>query len=503
MRYFLYFLLIVSFLNAVNTQGVLEYITELIWSKPQYSESAVHRQERQEPLEENVPKILYEVTPHETIFLEEALALSGAKTITNLDRCQHRVVLKLRKNCGKMNEEELGKLSIMLLNCHRLIEGQNLLECSETMTLRDCTALLDSAEIYNSYQLMFTRAKAICIVVGQLQYRAWAESAVNKLSSYAQEQLKISDQLVEEQKNLNDAIDSSNQRIIENEKEILRFIDHIRIKYMTSIKEVSLKSTMLQEVQVQKFENILIEFNKLSTRISNVETTLEADLKELHENSGKITKDIIAVNTNLLQQIQQVSTQYRENLNTLEEIQTVIEGLFVIINQWKDDIGRNGKWIEDNLGEISIYKIMYHIGFLFMGMIILSFIQVDGLSRILFVSITIGNALCDVYSEMGMSLPALLSTLVCIIGGKYLAMHISWNKFLQGFGDTTTEEEHKIPSTRQYQRDSPTTSSRSSTHKERQFTCTAVNSQGSLCQNSTFENSLFCQIHSLRQRYDR
>lgn len=81
---------------------------------------------------EVVPTVPYEVNSHDEKFLREASKLIGT-SLSDLDICHHRVILKLRKSCHELNAEQLGKLSVMLLNCQSYSEGRSMYECTENM----------------------------------------------------------------------------------------------------------------------------------------------------------------------------------------------------------------------------------------------------------------------------------------------------------------------------------------------------------------------------------
>ena len=44
-----------------------------------------------------------------------------------------QVVFKLKKKCGELTEEELGKVSVQLLNCQSSVEERTIYPCNEQM----------------------------------------------------------------------------------------------------------------------------------------------------------------------------------------------------------------------------------------------------------------------------------------------------------------------------------------------------------------------------------
>lgn len=86
---------------------------------------------------EALPSVPYEINANDEKFLREATKLIGT-SLSDLDICHHRVILKLRKSCHELNAEQLGKLSVMLLNCQSYSEGRSMYECTENMVRTSC-----------------------------------------------------------------------------------------------------------------------------------------------------------------------------------------------------------------------------------------------------------------------------------------------------------------------------------------------------------------------------
>ncbi|WAR15451.1 BMBL-like protein [Mya arenaria] len=99
------------------------------------------------------------------------------ENLSELDSCNHIVVYKLKKRCGDLSEEDLGKLAVQLLNC-------------QSSELAECTKDMDSTT-WNSYQIVNNRARALCYATQQQQFRRLAEVTVNELMSSAHGQLQF------------------------------------------------------------------------------------------------------------------------------------------------------------------------------------------------------------------------------------------------------------------------------------------------------------------------
>lgn len=129
--------------------------------------------------EVGAPIIPYEIAASDEKFLQEASKLIGVN-LSELDLCHHRVVLKLRNSCHELNAEQLGKLAVMLLNCQSNSEGRTLFQCTENMSLKECTTGMDS-DTWNAYHLITNRAKAVCVATRHEQFRGLTEITVNRL----------------------------------------------------------------------------------------------------------------------------------------------------------------------------------------------------------------------------------------------------------------------------------------------------------------------------------
>lgn len=110
-------------------------------------------------------------------------------------------MLKLQTDCHKMNDEQLAKMAVQLLNCQSYVEGRKMYPCTETMSIKQCTTSMDS-DTWTSYHLMSNRARAVCYSIRQSQFRGLAEHTVNRLMDTAQNQLNLLGKISNEQKHI-------------------------------------------------------------------------------------------------------------------------------------------------------------------------------------------------------------------------------------------------------------------------------------------------------------
>lgn len=79
-----------------------------------------------------LPKMNFELPLESEEFIKEGLMLIDAPREA-LDVCTHRVIHNLKKNCNQLNLEEIGKLSVLMLNCQLEIEGRPTFSCKPEM----------------------------------------------------------------------------------------------------------------------------------------------------------------------------------------------------------------------------------------------------------------------------------------------------------------------------------------------------------------------------------
>lgn len=109
-----------------------------------------------------------------------------------------QVVLRLHTACHKMNDEQLAKMAVALLNCQSMVEGRRVYPCTDSMGIKDCTIDMD-ADTWNTYHLMSNRARAVCYSIRQVQFRGITEQTVNRLMDAAKSQLSTLGKIAQDQ----------------------------------------------------------------------------------------------------------------------------------------------------------------------------------------------------------------------------------------------------------------------------------------------------------------
>ncbi|XP_049543283.1 protein brambleberry-like [Anopheles darlingi] len=254
-------------------------------------------------------------------------------TLSKLDLCHHRIVLKLKKSCHELNGEQMGKLAVMLLNCQSDSEGRPLFPCTDEMSLRQCRERMDS-DTWNAYHLITNRAKAVCASVRHEQFRGLTELTVNKLMSTAHELLRMMGELADSQQKLQsvtrEAIDEmvgNNECIMHQQVDIMKLSEVHRAKVESNfcelVREKSLIRAGQQEVAVlltdlrARIDGSMRQLEQQPKRSKVNHDSLLTDLERLQANAAAIATKIDETGIHFVEHHRVAEQQYRYTLEQL------------------------------------------------------------------------------------------------------------------------------------------------------------------------------------------
>lgn len=218
-------------------------------------------------------EIPFEELGPEDKFLVEASKITGLK-LSQLDACQHKLIMKIKASCGTLSDEDLSKLAVNLLNCQADIEGRKTFPCTEDMSLRDCTRDMD-ADSWNSYHIMTNRARAVCYAARQEQFRALAEITINRLISTTRTHLEQMTAYNANQEKLEKATELALEKISRNQHDVLSTYSRLRRL------ESEFAATLVND------KTGLEQLGKLIENEQNEITKILTDFKTVLEETGK------------------------------------------------------------------------------------------------------------------------------------------------------------------------------------------------------------------------
>lgn len=215
-----------------------------------------------------------------------------------------QVVLKLKSDCDKMNDEQLAKMAVHLLNCQSFVEGRQTYPCSDEMSIKDCTTNMDS-DTWTSYHLMSNRAKAVCYTIRQSQFRGLAEHTVNRLMDAARDQLRTLGKIANSQDDLRslaettyETLNKGHEHLSRQQKDIQSAQFHGQLALEDNIRRLIDEKRLISDTHKE-----LIEMTQ------NVQDKLGYSLQQLDEHGQQSTlnhKELIEDVVEIQEKVQEI-----------------------------------------------------------------------------------------------------------------------------------------------------------------------------------------------------
>ncbi|XP_048250366.1 protein brambleberry-like isoform X2 [Haliotis rufescens] len=314
----------------------------------------------------------FEVISTDEHFLEFAKTL---KDLSTLDACNQIVVFNLRKKCGDLSEEELGKLAVQLLNCQSEAEQRPVFPCSNSMTLAECTKPMDTTT-WNTYQIVSNRARAMCYEAQQAQFHRLTEKTVNNLMTSAHGQTVVMKELKDGQEQLHLMTTETIRKLFESQQELLitheslrsaqeGVFTHIKDNIQELTKEKSLIATGNKELagMTQKIKQELdLTREQLqdqeSAQRQNHQTILE-DLKNIRNRAKDAFDKLDSSTKHLLLSHSNMTTHYQEMFSNLQKINKTVTCLLKSVAEMQENMERKIGWISQLLGGAAYWALSW------------------------------------------------------------------------------------------------------------------------------------------------
>lgn len=204
-----------------------------------------------------------------------------------------------------MNDEQLAKMAVHLLNCQSFVEGRQTFICTDEMSIKQCTTNMDP-DTWTSYHLMSNRVRAVCYSVRQIQFRGLAEHTVNRLMDAARDQLKTLSKI------------SGNQEKLKNVAEIT---------YDTLTKGQDILSKQQEDMQKAQFHGQLVMEDNIKRLIDEKRLIMEAN-NQLTEMTKAVQNQLEYSLKQLDHQTDESRINHKQLLDDLLEIQSKTKDIF-------------------------------------------------------------------------------------------------------------------------------------------------------------------------------
>ncbi|XP_041696159.2 protein brambleberry isoform X2 [Coregonus clupeaformis] len=322
-----------------------------------------------------------------TIADEKFLAEAKNMELSPLDSCHYRVVAQLKSTCASLSEEQLAKLGVVLFNCQAEVEGRRTYPCTEDMSLKQCTADMDS-DTWNAYHIVSNRARSVCYATRQQHFRRQSELTVNALISTATSQLDAMKDLKEGQLELKELTSASLERLLEGHSAL----------------EAQQGALWVGQEQL--------------------ETSLSSNLERLGQEKALIAsgQELVAqLIHGITHRMENVSEQLKDQGSEVQEgHKAILDDLAEVSGRTKDIYSKIG------LSLAAVWTCVVHAGYFLLCAVVLTFLHCPSFSRAMLLFTVPLNAVAEVNQQPALDLASLSMLLLTLSLGYWLAMQVLW-----------------------------------------------------------------------------
>uniref|UniRef100_A0A671QJ72 Protein brambleberry-like n=1 Tax=Sinocyclocheilus anshuiensis TaxID=1608454 RepID=A0A671QJ72_9TELE len=389
------------------------------------------------PQESIVPILLHGESPAFEISVVDEKFLAEAKQmeLSPLDSCHFQVVAQLKATCSGLSEEQLAKLGVALFNCQSEVEGRRTYPCTEEMSIKECTADMDS-DTWNAYHIVSNRARSVCYVTRQQHFRKRAELTVNALISTATSQLDAMKDLKEGQTELREMTAVSLDKLLEG---------HSALQLQQwALKEgqEQLDASISENLQRLAQEKALISTGQ---QLVNVSGQLKGQSAEVQEGHQAILDDLAVVrgsaqdiyekmelNLNgFLQQQNTTARFYSELMSTLERMNGTLGYMLTYLDNMQNRLEDRLQMIQGYLGWAglslrALWTCVMHAGYFLLSAVLLSFLQCATFSRVSLLLMVPINAIAEINQQSALDLVSLTLLLFTLSLGRWFVLQVLW-----------------------------------------------------------------------------
>ncbi|XP_076583322.1 protein brambleberry [Chaetodon auriga] len=378
----------------------------------------------------------FEMATADEKFLAEAKHLK----ISPLDSCHYRVVARLKTSCESLSEEQLAKLGVILFNCQAESEGRQTYLCTEEMTIKECTADMDS-DTWNAYHIVSNRARSVCYATRQQLFRRRAEHTVNALISTATSQLDAMKDLKEGQLELKELTAASLDKLLDGHSalqdqqgKLFEGQGQMESSLRDNLERLSQEKALIasgQELVAQLIQGI-------TQRMENVSDNLQIQGSEVQDSHKAIVKDLADVRhqaqdiyqkidhsmLEFLQYQDQTSQYYTDLMAKLERMNSTLGFMLRYLDTMQGRIDERLHMIQGYLGWAGLsltamWTCVAHAGYFVLCAVLLSFLRCPAFSRAMLLLTVPLNAVAEINQQPALDLPSLSLLLLTLSLGHW------------------------------------------------------------------------------------
>lgn len=375
----------------------------------------------------------FEVVSTDEKFLKFANELND---MSPLDACYHIVVYSLKKKCGDLTEEDLGKLAVQLLNCQSEAENRPTFKCTADMTIAECTKNMDGPT-WNAYQIVGNRARAMCYATQQDQFRRLTEMAVHELVAAADDQLENLKQMMKGQELLHSLTSETVQKLFDSQMELLGNHQQLKLAHDTIMSNVESNMRNLHQEKsliatgnkqlAEMVENIKKKLDLTAENMATQERKQQENYKNIIEDLGQIhikaqdaLKKLDESSAQLLRNHKEMTKFYLEMYLNVNKINSSVSELMDTVLTMQKDLEKKISWFSHILGssEDKLAVMMswgQHLMFFLFIIIMSVYLQIPRLSRLAIIAALTTNAVAELKFGQSIGFRHVLGFIVTVV----------------------------------------------------------------------------------------
>lgn len=375
----------------------------------------------------------FEVVSTDEKFLKFANELND---MSPLDACYHIVVYSLKKKCGDLTEEDLGKLAVQLLNCQSEAENRPTFKCTADMTIAECTKNMDGPT-WNAYQIVGNRARAMCYATQQDQFRRLTEMAVHELVAAADDQLENLKQMMKGQELLHSLTSETVQKLFDSQMELLGNHQQLKLAHDTIMSNVESNMKNLHQEKsliatgnkqlAEMVENIKKKLDLTAENMATQERKQQENYKNIIEDLGQIhikaqdaLKKLDESSAQLLRNHKEMTKFYLEMYQNVNKINSSVSELMDTVHTMQKDLEKKISWFSHILGssEDKLAVMMswgQHLMFFLFIIIMSVYLQIPRLSRLAIIAALTANAVAELKFGQSIGFRHVLGFIVTVV----------------------------------------------------------------------------------------
>lgn len=375
----------------------------------------------------------FEVVSTDEKFLKFANELND---MSPLDACYHIVVYSLKKKCGDLTEEDLGKLAVQLLNCQSEAENRPTFQCTADMTIAECTKNMDGPT-WNAYQIVGNRARAMCYATQQDQFRRLTEMAVHDLVAAADDQLENLKQMMKGQELLHSLTSETVQKLFDSQMELLGNHQQLKLAHDTIMSNVESNMKNLHQEKsliatgnkqlAEMVENIKKKLDLTAENMATQERKQQENYKNIIEDLGQIhikaqdaLKKLDESSAQLLRNHKEMTKFYLEMYQNVNKINSSVSELMDTVHTMQKDLEKKISWFSHILGssEDKLAVMMswgQHLMFFLFIIIMSVYLQIPRLSRLAIIAALTANAVAELKFGQSIGFRHVLGFIVTVV----------------------------------------------------------------------------------------